>query len=287
MKARLEQIGFTPGSKSLHCFELDLPFFELYWHHHPEYELTYIEQGFGRRLVGDSLLPFSAGDLIFSGPHLPHSWVSDPVSAEQVKATVLHISPAYLHALLDFPDTGALQQLLQYSKQGLIFSGSTDQVPYLMKFLVNKEGINRLSTLVQLIQVLTELPYQTLATAVYQLPQNNLLSVSRLNQALQLIHTSFTTPKATSATLAASLHMSESAFCKFFKRNTGKTLSSYVNELRIAHACRLLAETEETVEQTAFAAGFESLSYFNRVFLQKKGIQPTRYRKGYRENKTY
>ncbi|HMO32952.1 MAG TPA: AraC family transcriptional regulator [Lacibacter sp.] len=284
MKARLEQTGFVPGSKALFCFEINLPCFELFWHHHPEYELTYIEQGSGRRLAGDSLLPFTSGDLVFSGPHLPHSWVSDPVSTGQVKATVLHLSPAYLQTLLDYPGTGAFQQLLQSSRQGLVFSGHTDQVPYLMKALINAQALNQLSLLVQLLHILTELPFQPLASAVYQLPQGNLLAASRLNQALQLIHSSFTSSRVTSAVLADSLHMSESAFCKFFKRNTGKTLSSYVNELRIAQACRLLVETDQTVEQTAFASGFESLSYFNRVFLRKKEVQPTRYRKGYREN---
>jgi AraC-like DNA-binding protein len=75
------------------------------------------------------------------------------------------------------------------------------------------------------------------------------------------------------------LHLTESNFCKFFKKATGKTYSDYLNEMRINEACRLLVQTEKSVNQIAFDCGFETLSYFNRVFLNKKGITPSGYRK--------
>jgi AraC-like DNA-binding protein len=73
--------------------------------------------------------------------------------------------------------------------------------------------------------------------------------------------------------------MSESNFCKFFKKATSTTFSDYINDLRITEACHLLLFSEDSVSDIAHACGFESLSYFNRIFLKKKRTTPTGFRK--------
>jgi AraC-like DNA-binding protein len=73
--------------------------------------------------------------------------------------------------------------------------------------------------------------------------------------------------------------MSESNFCKFFKKATGTTFSDYLNDLRITEACHLLLSSEDNVSKIAHDCGFESLSYFNRVFLKKKKLTPSVFRK--------
>ena len=78
---------------------------------------------------------------------------------------------------------------------------------------------------------------------------------------------------------AALIHLSESAFCKFFKRVSGKTFSGYVNDIRIAHACKLLIESDLPIIQISGDSGFDSLTYFNRTFLKIKGITPRAFRK--------
>jgi AraC-like DNA-binding protein len=80
------------------------------------------------------------------------------------------------------------------------------------------------------------------------------------------------------------IYLTESNFCKFFKKATGKTYSDYLNELRINEACRLLVQTEKSINQISFECGFETLSYFNRVFLSKKEITPSLFRKNNNQN---
>ena len=75
------------------------------------------------------------------------------------------------------------------------------------------------------------------------------------------------------------VYLTESNFCKFFKKATGKTYSDYLNELRINEACRLLVQSEKSINQVSYDCGFETLSYFNRVFLNKKGVTPSLFRK--------
>lgn len=82
-------------------------------------------------------------------------------------------------------------------------------------------------------------------------------------------------------TAADMLSMSVSAFGHFFKKKTGMTFSRYLTEKRIAHACKKLTETENTVAEICFESGFENLSWFNRSFLKIKAMTPREYRKRY------
>jgi AraC-like DNA-binding protein len=60
---------------------------------------------------------------------------------------------------------------------------------------------------------------------------------------------------------------------------TGKTFSDYVNDIRIANVCNDLLATDKQIATIAFENGFETLTYFNRIFLNKKNIRPSNYRK--------
>jgi AraC-like DNA-binding protein len=100
----------------------------------------------------------------------------------------------------------------------------------------------------------------------------------RINKVCLYIQNNFYT-KISLKEVADLIFLTESNFCKFFKKATGKTYSDYLNELRINEACRLLVQTEKSINQISFECGFETLSYFNRVFLNKKGVTPSLFRK--------
>ena len=74
------------------------------------------------------------------------------------------------------------------------------------------------------------------------------------------------------------IYMTESNFCKFFKKSTSITFSNYLNELRINAVCKLLLYSDDNIKNIAYSCGFESLSYFNRVFLKKKHMPPKEFR---------
>ena len=57
-----------------------------------------------------------------------------------------------------------------------------------------------------------------------------------------------------------------------------ETFSDYVNDIRIGNACQQLTESDKTIGEIAFDSGFESLTYFNRVFLKKKSATPRAFR---------
>ncbi len=59
------------------AFWVKSPVFGFHWHYHSELEITCVKQGRGNRLVADNVSPFAAGDFVFMGSNVPHTWVSD------------------------------------------------------------------------------------------------------------------------------------------------------------------------------------------------------------------
>ena len=72
------------------------------------------------------------------------------------------------------------------------------------------------------------------------------------------------------------------AFCRFFKKRTGKSFFNFLNEFRVNQACQLLISGDTAVRRIAREVGFRSLTNFNRMFKKLKGETPTGYRRGFR-----
>ena len=278
MKPRLEHVSAMKGNHSFLCYELNVPDFDFYWHYHPEYELTCILQGRGKKLVGDSYENFREGDLVLLGPNLPHTWISDKRRKENCRAIVIQFSPAFVEQILQFWELTALEKLFINSYKGLQLNHvKTNQCVTLMQEMIGASEVHKFSLLLQVFDLLSTMQATSLASAKYRAMKGN-DNQQRINQVFQYVEREF--KQGLSLKKAAdSIHLSQSAFCKFFKRASGKTFSDYTNDIRIAHACQLLMETDKPIRAIALESGFESLTYFNRVFLKKKKLRPRAFRK--------
>jgi AraC-like DNA-binding protein len=278
MRPKLEQVTHRLNNQSFICYEVNLPSFDFFWHYHPEYELTCILKGKGKRLVGDSYERFEAGDLILLGPILPHTWVTEKQIKENCSAIVIQFTHEFIEQLFKFPEMKCCEKLFAKAGRGLHFNTSknNDCVLLLQKMLQSNE-LARLTLLMQVLQQLSNKKNVPLTSPQYK-PMKGNENQQRINKVFVYVEKEF--KESVSVKKAAALiHLSESAFCKFFKRASGKTFSDYTNEIRTAHTCQLLIETDKSISEIAFSAGFESLTYFNRVFLRKKKVTPGRYRK--------
>lgn len=81
------------------------------------------------------------------------------------------------------------------------------------------------------------------------------------------------------SSLAASLHVSEKYLSARFIRETGHTLSSEINEIRIFSAKLYLQYTDLSLEEIAEKAGFSSQNYFSRRFKASVGMPPKEFRR--------
>ena len=79
--------------------------------------------------------------------------------------------------------------------------------------------------------------------------------------------------------IAKRLNYNEKYLGKLFKQNTGNTIKEYVNLRRVEVACELLKNTYIAITDISSKAGFNNVTYFNRVFKSIKGVSPTDFRK--------
>lgn len=277
MKAKLEQINIASNEQSFLCYKRQEPTFEMYWHYHPEFELTYIIKGEGRRIVGDSHESFLEGDLVLLGSQLPHSWVTEQKENTDCQAIVIQFSPVFITPFLAYSESKGIKQLLDKAQNGLYFPKAEADILNKIEALVTKVGVYKITSLLEILANLCEMEVKTLSSPTFQIIESK-HNEKRINQVFQYIQNNFTQTSLSVEHAAQQIHLTKGAFCKFFKNTCGKTFSDYINDVRIAYACTLLFDSDKAISLVAIESGFENLAYFNRVFLKKKGIAPRDFR---------
>ncbi len=276
VKAELEKIVPGEGKPILVAYEMSLPYLEFYWHHHPEYELTFKINVSGKRIVGDSYEKFNAGDLVLIGPDLPHTWVSDKnIKDKLCRFVVIQFSGSLFNGLSGLNEFESIKRLLKNSRHGLSFKNSKPFKETILS-LPGKTGTEKITDLMWILGQLAKQKGRKLASSEFDISQAK-NSEPRINKVCTYLEQNFS-KSITISDAAAIINISQSAFCKFFKRATGKTFSDYLNEIRIGYTCYQLIETDKQISTIARSAGFESISYFNRVFTRKKNSTPREFR---------
>ena len=82
--------------------------------------------------------------------------------------------------------------------------------------------------------------------------------------------------------VAVLVSMTVPSFCRYFKKITQKTFTKFVNEYRLVHASKLLAEKPISITEVCFESGFNNFSYFNKSFQEFTGKSASQYRKEHR-----
>ena len=77
---------------------------------------------------------------------------------------------------------------------------------------------------------------------------------------------------------AAVAGMNPQYFCRYFKKHTGRTVTEYINDVRISQASRLLAQTDDKILHIAVRCGYENAGYFISRFRRSRGVSPSEYR---------
>jgi AraC-like DNA-binding protein len=276
MKAILEDVKSNQGASSFYAFRYQVPFFQFKWHYHPEYELTYIVKGNGYRIVGNSYEYFNDGDLVLLGSNLPHTWSGKSNDDIDSDAVVIQFSNEFIAPFLELNESISIKNMLENAIRGISFEADESIVSKIID-LSTSNGMDRIINLISILDDLSKKKTKSIASNTF----HNVVSKKnelRINKVCLYIQNNFYN-KISLKEVAELVYLTESNFCKFFKKATGKTYSDYLNELRINEACRLLVQTEKSINQISFECGFESLSYFNRVFLSKKEMTPSKYRK--------
>ncbi|GLU55436.1 AraC family transcriptional regulator [Dyadobacter frigoris] len=282
MKPLFENLQPGPESSFI-VRSFDLEKFTVPFHFHPEYELTLILKGRGKRYVGNNMADFDENDLVLIGPDLPHCWKSE--KEDGVKSVVVHFINDFLGKdFFDKPELSGIQNILKRSASGIRFTGkiAENAVPKMELLSVEENPFRKMLRLLDVMEDLAgSSEYQLLdhGGTVAQLPHIN---KERMNSALGYIVDNFRSGIILNE-VAAEVNMSPNAFCKYFKKATNKTFMETVIDYRINFAMQQLLSTEKPVAEIAMESGFGDVSHFYKLFKRLIRISPLQYRKDFQK----
>lgn len=249
-----------------------------FWHFHPEIELVFIDGTDGTRHVGDHISKYKGSDLVLIGSYIPHLNFDYGVKSDYEK-TVLHIQEDFLaDVLTKTPEFNTLARLFSRSSHGIAFGHVTkEKLKDRLKQLHEKQGFRRFLEVLDILQILSAAEDMQL---LHDQPYQNSFhrkEQERLGRIYDYIHAHYT--EQISIDQVASLaNLGPEAFCRYFKRMTRLTFVEFLNRYRISQSKRLL-RMDRSISEVCYECGFESLSYFNRIFKKYNGEPPSAFRK--------
>ncbi|MGM5469456.1 AraC family transcriptional regulator [Flavobacteriaceae bacterium LMO-SS05] len=248
-------------------------------HQHEEIQLSLIVDGDGTLIVGDTINRYSKGDIFVVGSNLPHVFKSDlSVSQNSYMLSLFFSKSSFGSRFFELEELKELQPFFKRSKHGFKVVSKRKAIKELFFQLENASKLNRFLTLFQLLKLISKANYKSLSSFVYDKKYTD-NEGSRMRNVFEYTMNHFTS-EISLETIAEVANMTKNAFCKYFKKRTNKTYFSFLNELRIEHACKLLIAKEEvSVSEIAECSGYNNLSNFNRQFQALKQLSPSEYKK--------
>ena len=250
-----------------------------FWHFHPEIELVYVNKGQGKRHIGNHLSYFNNSQLIMLGANLPHNGFTDRLTVNGTE-TIIQFKPDFLgDSFLKMPEMHELTLLFERAKKGLLFKPETKKiVGPKIENLLNFKGFERV---IKLLEILNDLAsaqdYSILNIDGFVLettPQDS----AKIDIVFNFVNTNFQR-HITLEEISDKVSMTVPAFCRYFKKATGKTFTKLVNEYRVVHATKLLSESQSSITDICFECGFNNFSHFNKQFKDFTGKSASNYRK--------
>lgn len=257
-------------------------------HKHEEIELNFVENCSGaRRIVGDSIEVLGQYDLALVGSNLEHTWEQNICDSLKVREITIQFDPnLFGDTLLSKSQMRSIQQLLDNAKNGVAFGMSAIMKIYsrLEEITETQPGFYRV---IKLLEILYEL---SMDDDFHKLASSSFANVSvstesrRVRKVEEYIDLNYK-QEVRLQTLSDLAGMTASAFSRFFKLRTGKTVQEYIIDVRIGHAARQLVDTSKSIAEICIDCGFNNISNFNRIFKKKKGCSPSLFRDNYYKNK--
>lgn len=246
-------------------------------HQHEEIQISYIMEGSGSLIVGDSINEYQQHDILVIGENVPHVFRSDiGASPTSVMYTLFFTKKSFGKEFFNLTDLSGVQKFFDESEYGMKIKADEEKLN-LFKKLKNQNKIERIASLLLLLNGLIHAEKQPLSSFVYQKRYTE-DEGKRMSDVFQYTMEHFQ-ENITLEDIAAIAFMSKNAFCRYFKKRTNKTFIQFLIEVRVEHACKLLYKDHDLpVSVISELCGFQNIANFNRKFKALKGITPSQYR---------
>jgi len=257
------------------------------WHYHNNYEISFITEGSGKRIVGDSIEEFQPGDLAFIGRNLPHVWIADKetriLSKRTLEMVFLQFNLNILSdQLLSLPEFSNVKRALDLSERGIQIIGDTlNQVSEVMLQLPYLKSFERMLHFFMMMDIIGK------SETNVRLASKEYLKIrfTTGNKRIAAIHEYLMNnyrEEVDLKRLAGLVNMAEGSLCRFFKMNMGITVFEYINQIKTEFACKLLMDPDLSIMEVCLDSGFNNISHFNKQFKKNTGVPPSEYRKRFK-----
>ena len=286
MRIVLEKVSHP--SQSFRFLRYEVEAFRSPLHRHPQVELTWIEQGVGLRLLGDSALPYEAGDLIIVGPGVPHAWMTSLHSGDGPSAATVIQFPSEFFAQATFPELTQVTPVIALAERGLQIQGDCHRrITERLQEMREATSIRRLASLVDIMGLLVEYQESLLPIASNSMrsasDQGGRAAPRRIDRVIDWIHQRFA-EELRIEDAARLVNVTPAAFSRFFCHEVGKPFTQYINDVRCSAACIKLRQSSKAISIIADECGFSTMSHFNRQFMLRMGLSPRAFRRPAKRN---
>ena len=258
------------------------PFFQAPFHSHPELELVYVKESFGKRIIGNSVANFESGDLVFLGSDIPHVWLNDEIyyhnNKLKAKAIVVYFNKdIFSPAFYELKEAQKINTLFEKAKKGLSITGKTNKlIAKKLEKLVAKQDFEVIIGLFEILSLLSATTDFDFINNETYTPTNDSFKKDRLSDVYQYVKENY--KKEISLDEVAQIaNLTPTSFCRMFKSKTKKNFIEYLNEIRISKACKLLIESDMSVSEIAYECGYKTVPNFNKLFKKNTSNTPKEY----------
>ena len=251
-------------------------------HFHEDFELNLTLNVKGKRIVGNIAEDFDEIDLVIVRPDVLHYYKRAADSPEARCEVVVVQFPKDLPSwkIFDTAQMELIKNLLTISSPGIRFSHkSASRVKDDLIRLCSLNGFEGAMLFLSILNELAGTDKSEISFIGSGDPNDTSSSHSRrINKIIRYVEDNYAS-KITLDAIGELVGMSASSVCRFFKKKTRHNFLDYLNSFRIEKAIDMILRTELTVSEISYACGFNNISNFNRIFLNRTGTTPSDYRK--------
>jgi len=269
-----------------------LLFFYPHLHRHKEIQLTWIQQGEGTLIAGNNMHNFRGDEIYLLGADLPHLFKSNPEyfnsnSNKSIKAVTIFFDPfGKIAPLFELPEMEAFRKFIQQNKQGFKLPKKyTGILSGIMLEVENSSGVEKMLNFFRILHFLNSIKDNLAQLSSYShIPNFDEKDGLRISNIYNYV-TNHYSESISLKDVSQVAYLTPQAFCRYFKKHTGHTYISFLNEIRINEACKRLTSNKfESISVIAYKCGFNTITNFNRVFKCVTGKSPKEYVDDYLNN---
>lgn len=247
-------------------------------HQHAEIQISYIKEGEGVFIVGDTLNDYKSDDILVIGGFVPHVFKSDIHTSNMSRMYSLFFDKtSFGNDFFELPDMKTTRPFFKNAQYGMKIMSNKKMIINEFNTLKYQNGIERIATLLKIINIINTSEITPLSSFVSKKKYTE-DDGKRMNDVFKYAMETYHEP-ITLEGVSEIANMSKHAFCRYFKKRTNKTFFQFLIEIRIENACKLLLNKPDfTIASISEECGFQNTANFNRKFKEFKGVTPSDYK---------